>query len=100
MAAAAKPAPAVGPSMRDFTILQALGKGSYGSVFKAVRKSDGFKCVVDSLSRGYAGVVLVDLPIRCPRSSYAIKEVNIRKLNPRERCAARHFADNLFYRCS
>jgi serine/threonine protein kinase len=46
MAAAAKPAPVVGPSMRDFTILQALGKGSYGSVFKAVRKSDGFKCVV------------------------------------------------------
>lgn len=44
-AAAAKPAPVVGPSMRDFTILQALGKGSYGSVFKAVRKSDGFKCV-------------------------------------------------------
>ena len=43
-AAAAAKSP-VGPSMRDFTILQSLGKGSYGSVFKAVRKSDGFEYV-------------------------------------------------------
>ncbi len=52
-------------SLRDFTIVQSLGRGSYGSVYKATRKSDSL--------------------------TYAVKEVNIRKLNARERSAP---ADN------
>jgi NIMA (never in mitosis gene a)-related kinase len=46
-------------SMADFIITQALGKGSYGSVFKVKRKQDG--------------------------QFYAVKEVNIKKLQPKER---------------
>ena len=53
-------AAATGASMRDFRVLAALGKGSYGSVSKAERLTDG--CI------------------------YAIKEVNIRRLSARERC--------------
>eukprot|EP01138_Halocafeteria_seosinensis_P016381 gb/GECG01016712.1/.p1 GENE.gb/GECG01016712.1/~~gb/GECG01016712.1/.p1 ORF type:complete len:434 (+),score=43.15 gb/GECG01016712.1/:1-1302(+) len=46
-------------SMKDFRVLQMLGKGSYGSVYKCKRNSDGY--------------------------TYAVKEVNIRKLSARER---------------
>jgi hypothetical protein len=46
-------------SMKDFKVLTALGKGSYGSVMKVER-------VTDSIA-------------------YAVKEVNIRRLTPRER---------------
>ena len=45
--------------MADFIITQALGKGSYGSVFKVKRKQDN--------------------------PFYAVKEVNIKKLQPKER---------------
>lgn len=47
-------------SLKDFKVLAALGKGSYGSVMKVERLKD-----------------------TCP---YAVKEVNIRRLSPRERC--------------
>ncbi len=47
-------------SLKDFKVLAALGKGSYGSVMKVERISDA--------------------------CSYAVKEVNIRRLSPRERC--------------
>lgn len=47
-------------SMKDFKVLAALGKGSYGSVMKVERLTDA--------------------------GAYAVKEVNIRRLSPRERC--------------
>ena len=38
------PAMAAGPSsLKDFEVVQALGKGSYGSVHKAKRKADGLE---------------------------------------------------------
>lgn len=46
-------------SLKDFKILAQLGKGSYGSVMKVERIVDG--------------------------QIYALKEVNIRRLSPRER---------------
>jgi NIMA (never in mitosis gene a)-related kinase 1/4/5 len=46
-------------SLSDFSIVQSLGKGSYGNVLRVVRKADGY--------------------------TYAIKEINIRKLSTRER---------------
>ena len=58
-------ASSTGTSLRDFRILAALGKGSYGSVSKAERLADG--CI------------------------YAMKEVNIRRLSARERCVSRPF---------
>lgn len=33
-------------SMKDFKVTMALGKGSYGSVYKCKRRSDGFECVI------------------------------------------------------
>lgn len=33
-------------SLRDFKNQQLLGKGSYGAVYRAERKSDGFECVL------------------------------------------------------
>lgn len=50
---------ASGSSMRDFKVVGCIGKGSYGAVYKCKRRLDG--------------------------ESYAVKEVNITKLNPRER---------------
>lgn len=46
--------------LSDFRVLAALGKGSYGSVMKVERLADG--------------------------NCYAMKEINIKRLSPRERC--------------
>jgi hypothetical protein len=92
-------------SMSEFTTQQKLGSGSYGNVFKVLRKADGQLCVnagrvprSSPLSRsaraGPRGAprprtarqsVLHPLPVPTSARSYAIKEVNIRKLQPRER---------------
>ena len=45
--------------LSDFKVIKFLGKGSYGSVHKVIRKTDG--------------------------KEYAIKEINIRNMNQRER---------------
>lgn len=49
-------------STKDFRVLAVLGKGSYGTVSKVERLADGV--------------------------CYALKEVNIKRLSPRERCVA------------
>ena len=80
-------------SLKDFTVIQPLGKGSYGSVHKVVRKSDGLRCG-PATSRAQRGCTLArqwrTTRMLVPRASrsYAIKEVNIRKLSTRERCVA------------
>jgi len=53
-------------SMKDFRVIAALGKGSYGSVMKVERIADG--------------------------ATYAVKEVAIKRLSPRERWVQRTLA--------
>lgn len=35
--------------MEDYEVLSVLGKGSYGKIYKATRKSDGLVCVIKQI---------------------------------------------------
>lgn len=66
--------------MKAFKVVKVLGKGSYGTVMQCKRKTDGETWVLRNVTPRASSLA------RCYRlHRYAIKEVNIRKLSPRER---------------
>jgi serine/threonine protein kinase len=76
------PAPPAAPratSLADFTIVQPLGKGSYGSVHKAVRRSDGLRSVPAA-----SGRPTVALPLAHPAATRARARLRAPRLQLRD----------------
>jgi len=62
----------------DFEVLKFLGKGSYGSVYKVLRKADGRES-------GWFLSKIISVRMILGFDRYALKEVNIRYMSQKER---------------